>query len=239
MLFRSDKKIAHINLELTGQNGQLELAPFDVQMATGTIESKFLANLSTIQPQYVWKGRTKSLPLIELASQNNQPITGVLDSHFLLKSAGINREDWLKNLQGHLNASIAQPRVYGLNLTQILQGQVELNHQQPPFTEFDNINVIGQFSQGIFTPKRLLATAERFTATGNGELNLLSEQVKGELRLTIIKPSEALAELKGLVLPLNYQGDMMKPDWSVNLAELNPKLIETSPTLSALQTLLN
>ncbi|WP_040727478.1 AsmA family protein [Thiomicrorhabdus sp. Kp2] len=234
-----DRQAQRIDLELNSRNGKLELAPFDIAFLQGIVESKLLADLSKPQPEYFWKGRTKSLSLSEVSVKGQQPVTGTLDSHFALKTEGVNPIDWAKNLQGNINANIEQARVYGLDLNQLLQGQVALNAQQPLFTEFNSLQVNGQFTDGVFTPKRFLATAERFKGTGNGELSLVNQQVKGDLHLQIDKPSEALSELKGLVIPLTYQGDMMNPSWSVNLAELNPKIIDSSPVLSALQTLIN
>ncbi|MDX1351681.1 MAG: AsmA family protein [Thiomicrorhabdus sp.] len=229
----------NVHLELTGMNGQLELAPFDIQFAQGTVESKLLVNLANTPPQYYWKGRSKSLDLEEIYAAQQAPITGELDSHFTLKTKGLGQTEWLANLQGDINANIAQAKIYGLDLNRLLQGELVLNDEQPLFTEFTALQINGQVNDGVFAPKRFLATAERFKGSGNGELDLVNQQIQGDLRLLITKPSQTMAELKGQVIPLSYQGDMMKPNWSINLAEINPKLVEASPMLGALKAIIN
>ena len=232
------KQAKQVHVAFTNLKGQLALAPLDIELGKGVIKSKFLADLTQSTPMYFWKGQTKSLPLSDLVVSSVSPIDGVLDSHFSLKTQGINAQDLAKNLQGTINANIEQAKVYGLDLNQLLQGEMALVSNQPVFTQFEQIKLIGQFDDGIFTPKRFLAKAERFKGSGIGALDLNAQTVSGDLRLLIDNPSEALAELRDVVIPLTFKGDMMQPHWSVNLAELSPKIIEKSPALSALQAMI-
>ncbi|GAB6069271.1 hypothetical protein JCM30760_03680 [Thiomicrorhabdus hydrogeniphila] len=239
-----------VTINYESHNGQLQLAPFDIQVANGLIESKLLADLSRSNAAYLWKGRTKSLAIKQLANVSKQPVenpsqfipkqsvSGLLDSYFTLKTNGYTPEQWAENLQGSLNADLLEAKVYGLDLNKILQGEFNLKDTQNTFTAFNQITVKGQFVNGIFTPKHLAAVAERFKGSGNGLLNLATQQVQGTLRLLIVKPSDSLSGLKGVTVPLVFKGNIREPSWSVDLADLSTQAIEKSPTLKALQSLL-
>lgn len=235
-----------VTINYESHNGQLELAPFDIEFNSGLIQSKLLANLSRSNAAYFWKGRTKSLALQSLAnvattSANpvvNKPVSGLLDSYFTLKTNGYTPEQWAQNLQGSVNADVLQAKVYGLDLNKILQGEFNLKNTQNSFTAFNQISVKGQFENGIFTPNHLTAVAERFNGSGNGQLNLATQQIQGTLRLLIVKPSESLAGLQGITVPLVFKGAMSEPAWSVDLADLSAQAVEKSPILKSLQSLL-
>ena len=239
-----------VTINYESHNGQLQLAPFDIQLANGLIESKLLADLSHSNAAYLWKGRTKSLALKQIANLSKQPsekpsqfkakqsVSGLLDSYFTLKTNGYTPEQWVQNLQGNLNADLLEAKVYGLDLNKILQGEFNLKDPQDTFTVFNQITVKGQFVNGVFTPKHLAAVAERFKGSGNGLLNLTTQQVQGTLRLLIVKPSDSLVGLKGVTVPLVFKGNIREPNWSVDLADISTQVIEKSPTLKALQSLL-
>lgn len=238
-----DSKIMHlampqVDVELSAAQGQWVLAPLDIIFKEGHLQSKLIAELASNKYGFSWKGQTKNLALDKLAESDSTKLSGVLDSHFVLKTTGINSQQWIANLQGSLNGDVTNLKVYGLDLNQLLVGQLVLNDRAENYTGFKNVQVNGQIVDGVFTPKRMRAQSERFNATGNGTLDLTTQQVAGNLLVSIEKPSELLAELKGVVIPLQYKGDVDQPNWSVNMADLSPKLIQNSPVLGVLESLL-
>ncbi|MEA1987622.1 MAG: AsmA family protein [Pseudomonadota bacterium] len=238
-----DSKIMHIampkvEVELSADQGKLVLAPLDLVFEEGRLQSKLIADLTTNKYDFLWKGQTKNLALGNLAESDSTKLSGVLDSHFVLQTTGMNSNQWITNLQGSVNADIANLKVHGLNVNQLLVGQLALNESAEIYTSFKNVQVNGRIVDGIFTPKRMQAQSERFNATGNGTLDLTKQQVAGNLLVSIEKPSELLADLTGVAIPLQYDGDLHQPNWTVNMADLSPKLIQQSPVLGALKGLL-
>ena len=238
-----DSKIMHltvkqVDVELSAEQGKLVLAPLDLVFKNGQLQSKLIAELTTNKYDFLWKGQTKNLALDNLAESDSTKLSGVLDSHFAMQTTGINSQQWIANLQGSLNADIANLKVYGLDVNQLLVGQLTLNKSAEIYTGFKNVQVNGRIIDGVFIPKRMQAQSERFNATGNGTLDLATQQVAGNLLVSIEKPSELLADLKGVAIPLKYEGDLNQPNWSVNMADLSPKLIQQSPVLGALESLL-
>ncbi|WEJ62483.1 AsmA family protein [Thiomicrorhabdus lithotrophica] len=238
-----DSKIRHlaipkVDVELSADHGKVVLAPLDVVFEEGRLQSKLVAGLSANKYEFLWKGQTKYLALNSFAESDSTKLSGVLDSHFVLQTTGMNSQQWIANLQGSLNADVANLKIHGLDVNQLLVGQLALNEHAEVYTGFKNVQVNGRIVDGVFTPKRMQAQSERFHATGNGTLDLNTQQVAGNLFVSIEKPSELLADLKGVAIPLHYEGDFHQPNWSVNIADLSPKLIQQSPVLGALESLL-
>ncbi|BCN94290.1 hypothetical protein THMIRHAM_20750 [Thiomicrorhabdus immobilis] len=234
-------KLPTVDMQLLANSGNWEIAPLDIQFAQGQLQSKLMAELASNRSDYVWKGRTKDLALggiVNSGSNGAQQPQGVLDSHFLLKTSGVNPQQWLAHLQGSVNADFKQIKLSGLDINQILSGSLELTDNNNAFTHFKHIEVMGQISDGIFTPKRLLLQSERFKGTGHGTLDLRTQQIEGDLLLTVAESTEVLAGLRGLSLPVKLEGGLAQPNWSINVAELNPKMAQNSASLSAITHLL-
>ncbi|WP_321325831.1 AsmA family protein [Thiomicrorhabdus sp.] len=237
-------KAKKVTIEFQSRNGELELAPFDIVFNEGLMQSKLLIDLSNPQPDYFWKGQTKSLALNQLMPKQQSNLNGSLSSHFIFATKGNTTKDWAENLQCKINAEIENAKLYGVNLNQLLQGDLDLNPQQATFTHFKYLKTKGSCERGIYSPMLLTVVSNRFKGSGSGQLNLATEQVDGVLRLRVDSSEDfmkglAIKGLKGTTLPLVFKGDMQNPNWSIDFAELSPKLIDKSPVLKALQAILN
>lgn len=226
-----------VDMQFVVNAGKWQIAPLDIQFSQGRLQSKFMAELESDRSDYFWKGRTKGLALASVLDSNDG-LPGILDSYFSLKTSGVNLQQWLAHLHGSVNADFKQIRLSGMDINQLLTGSLALTDSNSLFTDFEMIEVMGEFSDGVFTPKRLLLQSERFNGTGHGTLNLTTQQLAGDVLLTVAQSKEVLADLRGLTLPLKVEGDLTQPNWSMDMAELSPKMTQDSASLSALQNLL-
>jgi len=226
-----------VEAEISAQQGQLIIAPFDWQVKEGVLQSKLIADLTDTEAKFLWKGRTQNLPLNAVIQKVNSPLSGSLESRFSFKTFGNTTEEWAANLHGRLNATLKEGAIQGLDMNALLSGKLSLNQKNRPNTEFKKIEINGKFAEGEFMPKRLFVQSDRFIGSGKGLLDLKTQSVEGSLNVTIGKASNALAELQGLTLPLTYKGSMYQPNWSINLAELTPNVLKQSPILSTLKAI--
>jgi AsmA protein len=233
-----DIRVDKLESELFSRQGKMVFAPFDWQVKDGVLQSKLIADVSKSLGQYLWKGRTKNLPINALVSNVKSSLTGNVESHFHLTTFGNTPEAWTENLKGVVNANISDAEVYGLDMNALLAGNVSLNKTDDLHTKLNHVEVNGKFLQGVFTPKRLLVQSENFKGAGKGTFDLKRQQVNGELQVTIEKTDNVLTELKGLTLPLMFKGDLTQPTWSVNLAEITPGLLTQAPILNTLKTMI-
>jgi len=229
-------KASKLLIDVSARNGKIALAPMDVEFQQGELQSKFLVDLADSKMHFQWKGRVKDTPLSQFSKAVNLAVIGNVNSHFSLKTQGIDADQQLTNLAGVLNANIDQAKVYGLDINQVLQGELNLSNQKS-VTEFEEVIVNGRFDQGVFTPKRLLARSEEFDGSGQGQVDLVNQTVEGELLVTIKEASNALTELKGLALPLQFSGPISQPEWKIDLAQLSPAVLKQSSVLRTLQTM--
>ncbi len=226
-----------LKVNVMADNGSLMLAPLDVEFAKGVLLSKLELVLGQQQQapiKFFWKGRTDDLPISQLAA--NPTMDGVLNSRFALKSTGVTDAEWLANLNGSVQADIAPARIKGFDLNSLLGGEIALS-KKPEATQLTELSVIGQIEQGVFAPKRLQLEAARFSASGTGSFDFARNQLQGELKLNLHSPAEKLQELQGAILPVLFTGKLASPQWSLNIAEIDPAMAEKSPMLQALMML--
>lgn len=222
----ADVQTENIQLDIQSRAQKIVVAPFDVLFQQGALHSKLEMELGLSIPTVNWQGQTDNLDLQQLQGVSPQ-LLGLLSSHFYVNSFGSDEKSLIANLNGTFNANLTRVKLFGLDVNQLLSGEMLLNSRAPSYTEFDELKVHGKINNGIYIPKRVLAKSERFSALGFAEVDLVKQQVLGLLEVTVEKPSESLTRLKGVRIPVTFQGALAAPNWSVNLAQLSPKLFKT------------
>ncbi len=217
-----------IQVNLLAQQGMLSLAPLDAELYQGQLRSKLTLDMTNQTPEYHWKGRLNQMNLQAAlaAHPDNLILEGVLTSRFDLQSKGSSDISLKKNLSGLFSSEITQVKIAGLDINQLLNGSFEA---QATSTKLDRVYLSGQLQQGIYSAKQFIAKSERFSGSGAGTFDVNTAQVDSQFLLTIENPTRALRPLKGLEIPLSYQGRVDssesevsadKARWGVDMAKL-------------------
>ncbi|WP_029408386.1 AsmA family protein [Thiomicrorhabdus sp. Milos-T2] len=234
-----------VNLALNANLGKWQVAPLDIKFKQGRVESKLMADISKPNAELFWKGQVKDLALASVLSSSevNQSEflatkMGMLNSHFRLATIGKDFKEWLAHLKGSMNAELEQLKLPGLDINEILSGTLALNQDINRSTEFEFIKLDGYFNQGVFSPKRMLAKSKYFNATGTAKIDLTTQDLIGDVLLNISHAKTVQADLRGVSLPLTLSGKLSQPVWAIDSEALNPKLVQNSPSLKSLKSLL-
>ena len=208
-----------IEMTLTANQGQLQLAPFDAQLFKGALASKLTLNVNGETPAYNWYGQLENVALGSLlkAGWQTQPLGGLLNAHFKLKTLGSNTRVLTQNLQGELNATLAKGDFYGVDLQKLLTGQ---NSTAEDKTPYQNLVLKGLFDQGVYKAKQFSVTSKSFAANGYGSIDLNKASIDSQLQISVTELPASLSHLKGVLVPVSYGGPIENLRWTVNLQSL-------------------
>lgn len=202
-----------LQVSLIAEQGVLSFAPLDAEFYQGTLRSKLILDVAHETPRYRWTGRLDEVNLQEtLASQaENFIVDGVLSSRFDLHTKGVSDATLKQNLNGLWSSELTQVKIAGLDINQVLSGQIELTGGH---TLLERVYLAGQWQQGVYSAKQFQAQSERFSGSGSGHYDLNRAQIDSQFLLAIDQPAEGLALLKGVSVPLEYQGILFGGDES-------------------------
>ncbi len=202
-----DVKASSLQATLQAEQGRLSFAPLDAELYQGLLRSKFILDVTQETPNYHWKGRLNQINLqMALASNIDNTISdGVMTSRFDLQSEGLSNKALKKNLHGLFSSELEQVKIKGLDLNQLLNGTLET---QATSTLLESVYLAGKWHQGVYSAKRFSANSERFSGSGSGTYDLNTAEIDSQFLLAIEKPTQALSLLKGVVVPLSYQGSL-------------------------------
>lgn len=222
-----DVRASSLQVTLQAQQGLLSFAPLDAELYQGQLRSKFILDVTTETPNYHWKGRLNQMDLRKAFASNvdNPILDGVMTSRFDLQSKGLGNKTLKKNLNGLFSSELALVKIEGLDVNQLLSGTLEV---QTASTLLESVYLSGKWRQGVYSAKQLRANSERFSGSGSGTYDLNTAEIDGQFLLAIDKPTRALSVLKGVTVPLNYQGSLLannasaseKARWKVDMTRL-------------------
>jgi AsmA protein len=228
-----DFRASSLQVMLQAEQGILSFAPLDAKLYQGQLRSKLILDVTQETPNYHWKGRLNQMDLqMAFASTVDNPLLdGVMSSRFDLQSKGVSNKTLKKNLNGLFSSKLEQVKIEGLDVNQLLNGTLEA---QASSTLLENVYLAGNWHQGVYSAKHFRANSERFSGSGSGTYDLNTAEIDSQFLLAIEKPTQAFSLLKGVAVPLSYQGSLQakneiasenggayeKARWKVDMAKL-------------------
>lgn len=157
-------------------------------------------------------------------------ISGSGDVNLVLNAAGKTVGDARKALNGTVSVDLADGAIKGANIGQaIRKAKAALNGEtlqlsEPQQTDFASLITRGDIVDGVFTVNTLDLKNPLFRLAGNGDINLVAEQIDFLAKPTIVATSKGqggadLDELNGLTIPIKIVGSLTDPKLSLNLRD--------------------
>jgi AsmA protein len=122
-------------------------------------------------------------PLVQ-AITDKDVVSGKAELDAKLTTQGLSMEAWVKSLNGDARLRITQVQLKNLELKSWILGRwyEKLNLAKPKeelkdLTVFNDVRASLQIQNGIVSNKDLLATSERVQLTGQGQVNLVAENI--------------------------------------------------------------
>lgn len=227
----------HFSVEVQAKQGRLALSPFEAELYQGRLSSSLILDVNGDTPAYQWRGQLDNTQVAPLLTAGGQPrsIDGRLNAAFDLLTAGSNPQALSANLQGELKLEVKDGHFYGLDLDNMLQGKAAQAQDKTPFT---SLQLAGGLKNGVLDARSMSVKSPRFSGQGKGSLDINQERVQARMALLLTRPPAHLAHLKGVKIPLFFQGPLSQPVWRVDLHGLLNEPANQEKLLNQLKSLL-
>ena len=224
----------NIHLTINAADGLIKLSPLSANMYQGqyqgnvgldargkTLKLSINENLKGVQAGPLLKDLT-----------GDDKLSGVANAKVVLTGNGATVTQIKQTLSGDGNFSFTDGAVKGVNIAEsirkakaALKGEKLAASNEPLQTDFSTLSGSFKATNGIFNNQDLLAMSPLLRINGAGNVDLPKEGIDYGLKVSIVETStgqggKALADLKGLTIPVKITGTFSQPKPSVDLASI-------------------
>ena len=221
----------HAELTVAARDGVLTIEPLTADLYDGNVRVSARVDATRDTPRYAFKGNLNGLqfqPLLKDVADTDR-VAALANMSVDVTSAGKQVASMKRALNGNLNFDLRDGAFNGFNLAEViaaartrLQGdKVDADasgigsEEQTPFNRFAASFSI---SDGVLAGKDLNLVTRVLQATGSGSYDLADNQL--DYTVAAIVPEDAsgkLAELAGLQVPIKLTGNLLSPDYSLDV----------------------
>ena len=223
-----------IHVEINATNGLINLSPMSANM----YEGQYQGNVGLDA-----RGKTLKLSLNESLKgvkvgpllkdlTGDDKLSGVANAQAKLSGNGATVLQIKQTLSGNGNFSFTDGALKGINIAEsirkakaALKGETLPASDAPLQTDFSNLSGSFTATNGIIDNQDLLAMSPLLRINGAGKIDLPKEGIDYGLKVSIVETStgqggKALADLKGLTIPVKITGTFNNPKPTVDLASM-------------------
>lgn len=208
-------RIRSLDLEIEGRDRQYLLKTLNIDYEKAVAEIRGLIDLKTQPPAVSLGGQALAIDLSQLVRDLGlkSDVQGVLNLRGGVSARGVNRQEWLRSLDGSIAFALENAEIEGAAydvlatdlLAWIYSGAAleKSTHVQCTMAHF-------ALKSGVATTDSIFIESPRMVATGEGELDF----VRGKLDITLVPRSKN----RTLQIPssVTLRGDMSKPKTRVS-----------------------
>lgn len=216
-------QLSSVKLELDAPKGKVKTQELTAQLYGGRITQSARITPGA-QPKYDIKAGLLSVntgPLLKDVAGKNF-LSGAGNFNLGVTTGGKTLDDLLKTLNGALSTSLANGAIEGFNMKQTIaqaralsKGQAMPASDAPARTEFSDLKGSGKLVNGVLKTDTLNAKGADYTLTGDGDVDLVGQQIN-----YVLKPTYTAGSEQGVTLPVRITGNLFDPKVRVDVAGL-------------------
>jgi len=230
MNLHTSKMVATIK----AKSGELTLAPLSAELYQGKFEGAIKLDVRQKRPVISVDEKltgVQSGPLLkDLLGKDYVTGSALLTANITTKGDRISQ--FKKYLNGHVELRFEDGAVNGVDIAQLIReanakykGQPIEKSSEKPKTDFALLSATLNIKDGLVSNKDLKALSPLLRIGGNGQANLVTEQVNYHVKASIVSTLEGqggktLSDLKGLTIPISIKGSFSDPKFGVELDKL-------------------
>ena len=230
----SNLKLSDISHTLSAKQGLIKMHPITAKLYGGQYSGNVLLDA---RGEQLTVSVDESLQTINAGPllkdfMDTDILSGVGTLQAKLTATGQTPDDITKTLNGNVGFSFANGAVNGFNLAQLirkakakLKGQALSPEDELRSTDFSELTGTLNIKNGLIDNPDLSAKSPFFRIEGNGQANLVSQELDYLVKAVIVGTPEGqegkeLTDLKGLNLPVHLKGSFLEPDWSLDWSKV-------------------
>jgi|GEM_PF-1953823 len=221
--------LTQVAADIKAQNGQLRFGPHSANLAGGSIKGDININAKNNQFAVVESVSQVALGqlLTDLGYSTRLEGKGNVDIN--IKTQGKLVSQLKQNLNGDVKLKVTDGAIRGVDIARLLRSiqGIIANGQLPTFSEddktvFSELSATVNIKQGVASNNDLNMKAPLFRVQGQGDVNLVTEQVNYLAKLAVVETSQGqggpeLDALKGVTIPVRLVGTLSNIGYQLDI----------------------
>jgi AsmA protein len=222
----SQLQLRDVALSVLAKQGDIKISPLSLHLKEGSLSTVLDLKTQSNPPLLRVQPTLSNFPIAPVLENlaNFDRLTGVVDFSGDLNANFSSPQSLLNSLSGQFNVTVTDGAVKGVNLAKsIRQARAVLRQQPLPPSEnntqqTDFSSLQGKFvaKNGVLYSDSLEVKSPMLRVSGVGEVNLAQQELAYKLQVGLVETSKGqegqdLADLKGVVIPVNVQGAFKSP----------------------------
>lgn len=223
-------KLADFSLAAQNEQGNATLQNISGRLGKGTFQAQGTLAVVDNQPAQVsLTPQIENITLEPVLHAFSQPdaLVGDLTLTGKFNGTGMTLVDVMQNWDGHAHISLANARLQGMNIQQLIQQAVIRNHSDvsgkdsySDYTKVQELKADTVLRNGILRITRFFASSEILTVGGSGLVNLENQSCDMNLNVRVLEgwngKDSVVKALQNAVIPLRIYGPWQQLSYSLD-----------------------
>ncbi len=219
-------KAEDVNIKVNANKGYVKVEQNIGRLYQGNYQSTTIINVKGEQPLLKLEQKLSKVDINALLVDLGQSgLKGATEFSSNLVTRGQTEQDFRQNLSGKIAFDFSDGAIIGYDIGKLIKqveslslsslGRLDFSANPGDETPFAFFRGSADIKRGIVENKDLLLDATVFKVAGEGQIDLVKEEIDYMIKLPV-----ALKELKDGVLPITISGSLSQPKPSVDVKSL-------------------
>jgi len=218
-----------VSMKMTADGNSVLFSPINARFYGGQHEGDIRIDASGSRPLLIANHGLTGVQAEKLLNDltGSARLVGTGDFFLQISTDLSNSSTFLQALSGDIGMSVLNGAIVGIDVTETIgtvkavlgkQDEVVSESGQDQKTEFAELTMSGVFNRGILNSDDLFMQSPLIRATGEGNINLVTESIDYLLKPVLLGDlGQSLGELSGKAIPVRISGNLYEPDIRVDI----------------------
>ncbi|SEP19221.1 AsmA family protein [Aquisalimonas asiatica] len=222
-------ELADINIEMNAADGRIRIHPLTANLYDGTYAGDIRLDATGDELLVRVDERMEGVQAQPIVQQflGRDLLRGTANMRLQGETRGNEPMELVRELVAQVDLSFSEGSIIGINLEQTVRNAVarlrdeSTDDTEAPRTAFQDVDARLSIDRGVVRNDDLRIRSEVFDVRGVGEAHVFDLTVDYLLETELVGGSGSEMEwLRGVTLPVRFDGSLLSPDISLDLAEV-------------------
>ncbi|HMB31216.1 MAG TPA: AsmA family protein, partial [Desulfohalobiaceae bacterium] len=230
-------RLNNLQLDLTANNGLLEINPVKANLYEGSLYTTTRLDLRHKTPRIrVNKelSQVKLQPLLKDVAEIGY-LTGAVNIDANMATTGTTPKDWLRHVNGDLSLFMDGGTIQGLNIPRLIGNKIRAIKGKNPKTSetkdtnFSQLKVSAKLQNGIAQESKVSLISPLLRLNGSGSIDLVKQDINYSLQAELTKEFKEKSGIEldkkgAITIPIQLSGSLTDPNYTINIMNLIQEL---------------
>lgn len=219
-------KLSQVATTISLDNSIITLSPIKAVFYKGSFSGNATMNMQQQTPSYTINSKLKNTQIDGLIHDmaGKKYFSGVANINTQLESQGLDKEEFLQNLNGKVSMTANNGKLISLDFGESIANVISMtqNKESKTFDAFDQLKINSNIKQGN---AELIAklSAQNYKASGKGNVNLAKQTINLSLKAYYTQSTQT----RDIAIPVTIAGPLENPAISVSADEIINQILQS------------